>query len=136
MSPPTFVGGGLNGMASEGLVRRRPWKIGVKPPPHADRLFGIVVVVVVVVFSAAVQGSLVPAVARRLRLPMHTTEPQAWALGVRGATSPKACTASPSPPARLLMAAASRRSRMCRDTSVLLWSEGSDESASAEATKE
>ena len=49
--------------------------------PHADRLFGIVVVVVI--FSVAIQGSLVPAVARRLRLAMHTTEPEPWALGIR-----------------------------------------------------
>ena len=37
---------------------------------HADRLYGIVVVVVV--FSVVVQGSLVPALAVRLSLPMRT----------------------------------------------------------------
>jgi cell volume regulation protein A len=47
----------------------------------APRLYGIVVVVVV--FSVVVQGSLVPTVARALRLPMRTVEPQPWTLGVR-----------------------------------------------------
>jgi potassium/hydrogen antiporter len=49
--------------------------------PQAERLYGIVVVVVV--FSVLVQGSLVPTVARLLRLPMRTVEPEPWALGVR-----------------------------------------------------
>ena len=49
--------------------------------PGADRLYGIVVIVVVL--SVAVQGSLVPAVARRLRLPVRTVKPEPWALGVR-----------------------------------------------------
>jgi len=48
---------------------------------HAERLYGIVVVVVIV--SVAVQGTLVPAVAHRLRLQMRTVEPEPWALGVR-----------------------------------------------------
>lgn len=47
----------------------------------APRLYGIVVVVVV--FSVAVNGSLVPAVARLLHLPMRTMEPEPWALAVR-----------------------------------------------------
>ncbi|MGF7235668.1 MAG: cation:proton antiporter, partial [Frankia sp.] len=47
----------------------------------ATRLYGIVVTVVV--FSVVVQGSLVPTVARRLRVPMRTVEPEPWALGVR-----------------------------------------------------
>ncbi|HEY5032285.1 MAG TPA: cation:proton antiporter [Actinomycetes bacterium] len=47
----------------------------------APRLYGIIVVVVA--FSVVVQGSLVPAVARLLRLPMRTVEPEPWALGVR-----------------------------------------------------
>ena len=47
----------------------------------AERLYGIVVVVVV--FSVAVQGGLVPYVARILRVPMRTVEPEPWALGVR-----------------------------------------------------
>jgi potassium/hydrogen antiporter len=49
--------------------------------PHAERFYGIVVVVVV--FSVVVQGSLVPAAARLLRVPMRTIEPEPWALGVR-----------------------------------------------------
>lgn len=49
--------------------------------PQAERLYGIVVVVVV--FSVLVQGGLVPAVADRLRLQMHTQAPEPWALGVR-----------------------------------------------------
>ncbi len=49
--------------------------------PHAERLYGIIVVVVVV--SVAVQGTLVPAVAHHLRLPMRTVEPEPWSLGVR-----------------------------------------------------
>lgn len=50
-------------------------------PPNADRLYGIVVVVVI--FSVLVQASLVPWLARLLRLPMRTLEPEPWALGVR-----------------------------------------------------
>ena len=45
------------------------------------RLYSIVVGVVVL--SVLIQGSLVPAVARRLHLPMRAVEPQPWALGVR-----------------------------------------------------
>lgn len=54
--------------------------------PDAERLYGIVVVVVI--FSVLVQGSLVPAVAQWLHLPMHTTPPEPWALGVRLADEP------------------------------------------------
>jgi cell volume regulation protein A len=49
--------------------------------PDARRLYGIVAVVVV--FSVVVQGSLVPAAARLLRVPMRSVEPEPWALGVR-----------------------------------------------------
>ncbi len=49
--------------------------------PQASRLYGIVAVVVV--FSVVVQGSLVPAAARLLRVQMRTIEPEPWALGVR-----------------------------------------------------
>jgi cell volume regulation protein A len=49
--------------------------------PDARRLYGIVAVVVV--FSVVVQGSLVPAAARLLRVPMRPVEPEPWALGVR-----------------------------------------------------
>ncbi len=49
--------------------------------PDAERWYGIVVIVVI--FSVLVQGSLIPSVANRLRLPVHTVEPEPWALGVR-----------------------------------------------------
>ncbi len=49
--------------------------------PGAQRLYGIVAVAVV--FSVVVQGSLVPAAARLLRVPMRPVEPEPWALGVR-----------------------------------------------------
>ena len=49
--------------------------------PGAGRLYGIVAVVVV--FSVVVQGSLTPAAARLLHVPMRTVAPEPWALGVR-----------------------------------------------------
>ncbi|HEY1345807.1 MAG TPA: cation:proton antiporter [Streptosporangiaceae bacterium] len=49
--------------------------------PAAGRLYGIVAVVVV--FSVVVQGSLTPAAARLLHVPMRAVEPEPWALGVR-----------------------------------------------------
>jgi cell volume regulation protein A len=49
--------------------------------PGAGRLYGIVAVVGV--FSVVVQGSLTPAAARLLRVPMRLVEPELWALGVR-----------------------------------------------------
>ena len=49
--------------------------------PEADRLYGIVAVVVV--FSVLVQGSLTPAAADVLDVPMRPIEPEPWALGVR-----------------------------------------------------
>ena len=49
--------------------------------PGAQRLYGIVAVAVV--FSVVVQGSLVHAAARLLRVPMRPAEPEPWALGVR-----------------------------------------------------
>lgn len=54
--------------------------------PDAKRLYGIIVVVVIL--SVAFQGTLVPTVARRLRLPMRTIEPEPWALGVRLGSEP------------------------------------------------
>lgn len=48
---------------------------------HAPRLYAIVVVVVA--FSVLVQGSLTPALATALRIPMRVIEPEPWALGVR-----------------------------------------------------
>lgn len=55
--------------------------------PDAERLYGIVVVVVV--FSVLVQGSLVPTVAGLLRVPMQTSAPRPWGLGVRLADDPE-----------------------------------------------
>ena len=55
--------------------------------PGSRRLYGIVVVVVA--FSVVVQGSLVPTVARALRLRMRLVEPQPWSLGVRLAEEPE-----------------------------------------------
>ncbi|HKX14601.1 MAG TPA: cation:proton antiporter [Propionibacteriaceae bacterium] len=55
--------------------------------PDAERLYGIVVIVVV--FSVAVQGSLVPTVARRLGVPMQPIRPQPWAVGVQLQTEPE-----------------------------------------------
>jgi cell volume regulation protein A len=55
--------------------------------PQGERLYGIVVVVVV--FSVLVQGSLVPTVARLLRLPMRTVSQEPWAVGVRLADEPE-----------------------------------------------
>ena len=48
--------------------------------PDAERLYGIVVVVA---FSVLVQGSSVPGLARVLRLPMRTVDPEPWAIAVR-----------------------------------------------------
>jgi len=49
--------------------------------PGAQRLYGIIAVAVM--FSVVVQGGLVPAAARLLRVPMRPVEPEPWALGVR-----------------------------------------------------
>ncbi|HEY1487489.1 MAG TPA: cation:proton antiporter [Micromonosporaceae bacterium] len=46
------------------------------------------IVVVVVAFSVIVQGGLVPAVARRARVPMRVLEPEPWALGMRFRNEP------------------------------------------------
>ena len=54
--------------------------------PDAERLYGIVVIVVI--FSVAVQGSLVPSVARRLGVPMQPIRPGPWAVGVQLQTEP------------------------------------------------
>ena len=45
--------------------------------PDSKRLYGITIVLVI--FSVAVQGSLVPAVARVLHVPMRTVEQEPWA---------------------------------------------------------
>jgi cell volume regulation protein A len=55
--------------------------------PDTQRLYGIVVVVVI--FSVVVQGSLVPAVARRLGVPMQRVRPEPWSVGVRLQAEPE-----------------------------------------------
>ena len=55
--------------------------------PQAERLYGIVVVVVA--FSVLVQGSSVPAVARKLRVPMRMTTTEPWAVSVRLRDEPR-----------------------------------------------
>jgi cell volume regulation protein A len=54
--------------------------------PDAQRLYGIVVVVVI--FSVAVQGTLVPTLARVLHVPMRAVQPEPWALGLRLRSEP------------------------------------------------
>jgi cell volume regulation protein A len=54
----------------------------------AERLYNIVFVVTA--FSVIVQGSLVPALAHRLRVPLRTVEPEPWSLGVRFQREPEA----------------------------------------------
>ncbi|WP_293222332.1 cation:proton antiporter [Mycolicibacterium sp.] len=49
--------------------------------PQAERLYGIVVVVVAL--SVGVQGSVVPTLARVLKVPMRMTAPEPWTVGVR-----------------------------------------------------
>jgi cell volume regulation protein A len=48
---------------------------------EADRMYQIIFVVVA--FSVIVQGGLVPWLARRLRVPLRTIEPEPWGVGVR-----------------------------------------------------
>jgi cell volume regulation protein A len=49
--------------------------------PGAERVYQIIFVVVA--FSVIVQGGLVPWLARRLGVPVHTVEPEPWSIGVR-----------------------------------------------------
>jgi cell volume regulation protein A len=55
--------------------------------PNASRLYAVIFVVVA--FSVLVQGGLVPAVAHRLGVPMHTVELEPWSLGVRFRHEPR-----------------------------------------------
>ncbi len=52
----------------------------------ANRIYGIVFVVVA--FSVVVQGTSIPAVAARLRIPMRTVESEPWDLSIRLRTEP------------------------------------------------
>jgi cell volume regulation protein A len=47
------------------------------------------VIFVIVGFSVIVQGGLVPTLARRLRIPLRTVDPEPWSLGVRFSEEPE-----------------------------------------------
>ena len=47
------------------------------------------IVFVVVLLSVVLQGGLVPTLARLLKVPMHVTEPEPWALGMRFRDEPE-----------------------------------------------
>jgi cell volume regulation protein A len=83
--PARLPGGERNFVLFAGLKGAVPILLGIflvmAHVPGAERLYGIVAVVVV--FSVVVQGSLVPAAARLLRVQMRAVEPEPWALGVR-----------------------------------------------------
>ena len=53
----------------------------VDAAPDADRIYAVVFVVVLL--SVAVQGGLVPTLARVWHVPMRVTEPEPWAMGMR-----------------------------------------------------
>jgi cell volume regulation protein A len=55
--------------------------------PDAHRAYEIIFVVVA--FSVIVQGGVVPALTRRLNIPLHTIEPEPWSLGVRFQEEPE-----------------------------------------------
>jgi cell volume regulation protein A len=54
---------------------------------HAELAYDVVFVVVL--FSVVVQGGLVPAMTRWLRLPVHVREPEPWSLGLRVENEPQ-----------------------------------------------
>jgi cell volume regulation protein A len=56
--------------------------------PGAARVYEIIFVIVG--FSVTVQGGLVPALARRLGIPLRTVDPEPWSLGVRFREKPEA----------------------------------------------
>jgi len=55
----------------------------------AGAVFAYRVIFVIVGFSVTVQGGLVPAMAHRLRIPLRSTEPEPWSLGVRFSEEPE-----------------------------------------------
>ena len=57
---------------------------GIKDAPRAYEI-----IFVVVVFSVIVQGGTMPALARRLKIPLRTIEPEPWSLGVRFQEEPE-----------------------------------------------
>ncbi|MER7895754.1 cation:proton antiporter [Streptomyces sp. NPDC096046] len=85
LGPMTLTPGERVFLAFAGLKGAVPVLLGSyivsSGAPDADRLYDVIFVVVV--FSVLVQGSLVPTVARRCRVPMRSVELEPWALGVR-----------------------------------------------------
>jgi cell volume regulation protein A len=55
--------------------------------PGGGRAYQLIFVIVG--FSVTVQGGLVPALARRLRIPLRSIEPEPWSLGVRFRAEPE-----------------------------------------------
>jgi potassium/hydrogen antiporter len=55
--------------------------------PGASRAYQVIFVIVG--FSVTIQGGLVPTLAHRLRIPLHTVEPEPWSLGVRFSEEPE-----------------------------------------------
>jgi potassium/hydrogen antiporter len=47
------------------------------------------IIFVVVAFSVIVQGGTVPGLARKLKIPLHTIEPEPWSLGIRFQQEPQ-----------------------------------------------
>ena len=82
--------------------------------PGAGRLYGIIVVVVV--FSVVVQGSLVPAAARFLRVPMRAVDPNRGRSAYGCKTNPVTSTTSLIREARPPMGVPSPDSRVCPAT--------------------
>src|SRR5579863_4788889 len=61
--------------------------IAASVTPGAARAYQIIFVIVG--FSVTVQGGLVPTLAHRLGIPLHTVEPEPWSLGVRFSEEPE-----------------------------------------------
>ena len=55
--------------------------------PDAPRIYEIIFVVVA--FSVIVQGGTVPALAKRLKIPLRTIEPEPWSMGIRFQEEPE-----------------------------------------------
>jgi cell volume regulation protein A len=83
LMPARLSGGERAFVLFAGLKGAVPLLLGtlLLPLPGGDRLYGVVVVVVLV--SVLVQGTLVPLVAKILKVKMRTVEPEPYSLGVR-----------------------------------------------------
>jgi len=83
LMPVRLSGGERAFVLFAGLKGAVPLLLGtlLLPLPGGDRLYGVVVVVVLV--SVLVQGTLVPSVAKVLKVKMRTVELEPYALGVR-----------------------------------------------------